>query len=158
MLISNVNPTTVVVGQWIYIQGQGFDLTNTQVYFDNTPCISYVVKSDTIIVAMFPESSLSSCNVKLINGAEQVVSGEALTVTQVLSAPIIDSVTIDPITEWVSILGTNFVWNHTTVVCGSSTYNVSVDAPGICGFRKEADKIIDTITLTTPNGSVNFSV
>jgi hypothetical protein len=158
MLISNVNPTTVVSGQWIYIQGQGFDLTNTQVYFDNTPCVTYVVNSDTTIVAMFPESSLSSCNVKLINGAEQVVSADVLTVTQVLSPPIIDSVTIDLVTEWVSILGTNFVWSHTTAACGSSTYNVSVDAKEICGFRKESDKIIDTITLTTPNGSVNFSV
>jgi hypothetical protein len=158
MLISNVNPKTVVSGQWIYIQGQGFDLTNTQVYFDNTPCVTYVVNSDTTIVAMFPESSLSSCNVKLINGAEQVVSADVLTVTQVLSPPIIDYVTIDLVTEWVSILGTNFVWSHTTAVCGSSTYNVSVDATEICGFRKESDKIIDTITLTTPNGSVNFSV
>lgn len=158
MTITDISPSLAVDGQWIYIVGSGFDLANTQVYFGLVQCLTYIVQSTTTIAALVPDGCAPSCNIRVVVGASEVISSTTFYLTSITQPPTISSVSIDPITEWVGISGDNFVWNNTTVTVDSQTFTASVDAPTVCGFRKDVSLTVTSVTVQTPFGSATHSV
>jgi hypothetical protein len=158
MTITDISPSTAVGGQWIYIEGSDFDLTNTQVYFGTVQCVLCVITSTSMIAAMVPDGCPSTCNIKIVDGLNEVVSSMTFSLDTITQPPIIDSVYIDMDTDWVGVIGDNFVWNNTTITIDEQPFTGSVDAPSICGARKDTSLTVTSVVIQTPYGSVTHSV
>lgn len=155
--ILDINPSVAPVGQWIYITGTDFDLENTQVYFGNTQCEQYVVSDTNTIQALVPIGCDSSCNIRLMINSQECISPTIFNVELITDPPIATSFNVDDTTQWVQIIGENFVYNNTTILFNGNTITASVDASTVCGFRKNVDDVVSSLTIQTPNGSVSIS-
>jgi hypothetical protein len=75
--------------------------------------------------------------------------------------PTITSVRVhpDPNVNWIYVDGTEFSYGQTNVSYNSISRNAMVYRFNQCGFSKEnLSDVINSITLTTPNGSSTFQV
>lgn len=158
MTITDISPSMAVCGQWVYILGSGFDLENTRVYFGDVLCETYYISSSNSLAAMVPEGCAAESNIRLVTGLEEIISSTTFYLRTITQPPTVTSVSIDTETEWVGIQGDNFVWNNTTVTVDGKSYVALVDAPTMCGFRKDVQLILTSVVIQTPFGSVTHSV
>ncbi len=60
--------------------------------------------------------------------------------------------------EWIFVTGENFVWDQTSVIFNEKTANCFVYSTFSCGFSKNINELVTSLTLTTPNGSVTYNL
>jgi hypothetical protein len=60
--------------------------------------------------------------------------------------------------EWIFVTGENFVWDQTSVTFNEKTANCFVYSTFSCGFNKNINELVTSLTLTTPNGSVTYNL
>lgn len=146
-------------GQWIYINGEIFVLDGTTVLLDNTPVENLVIYNEFLLGFSVPlnmADGLKSISIKTNDG--EYLADDFFEVGNITQPPTVGSIAINDNDNWVFVTGENFVWNQTNVNFNDREEKCFVYSPFSCGFSKNIDEIVTTLTLTTPNGSVTFNV
>lgn len=157
-LSTNIGPTN----QWIYIFGTNFVENQTSVFFNSLDCGKIYVFSDEQLGLYLPADASGTGFFKVITPDGEFTSDIEYTVGTATLPPTVTDLRDhpDPTSKWVYVDGTEFVSGETTVTYdnGNKTVSVFVYTLTSGGFAKvDVDDVISTITLTTPNGSVEFT-
>ena len=145
ILINSTSTPFGPPGQWIYINGEGFVLDGTSVLLDTTPVENLVIYNEFLLGFSIPT-----------NDSEYLADAfvEVGTPTQ---PPNVESIIINDIGDWLFVTGENFVWDQTNVNFNGRDAKCFVYSTFSCGFNKNIDEVVESLILTTPNGSVTFN-
>ena len=157
-LSTNIGPAN----QWIYIFGTNFVPDQTNVFFNALDCGKVFVFSDTQLGIYLSSEATGTGFFKVVTPDGEFTSDIEYTVGSPTLPPTVTDLRDhpDPNSKWVYVDGTEFVSGQTTVTYdgGSKTVEVFVYTVNSGGFSKvDLADVITTITLTTPNGSVEFT-
>jgi hypothetical protein len=157
-LSTNIGPAN----QWIYIFGTNFILNQTNVFFNTLDCGNVFVFSAEQLGIYLSSDATGSGFFKVVTPDGEYTSDIEYTVGSPTSTPTVTDLRDhpDPNSKWVYVDGTEFVSGQTTITydSGSKTVDVFVYTVNNGGFAKvDLADVITTITLTTPNGSAEFT-
>jgi|688.fasta_scaffold611225_2 hypothetical protein len=165
ILINSTSTTFGPPGQWIYVNGEGFTTDSTIVLLDNQSVENLNVYNEHLIGFSIPiniSDGFKSITIQVND--EQYLTDNFFNVGTPTEPPIFleivpnGSVTINDVEEWIFLSGENFVWNQTSITYNEKTTNCFVYSTCSCGFQKNINETITSLTLTTPNGSVIYTV
>lgn len=146
-------------GQWVYVVGTEFVSDNTQFYFNNIPCTSVRIYTDTSAGFYMPENISGTGTIKVVTPNGEYTSNIQFTVGSPTQPPTITDVRPHPNANWIYVDGTEFVSGQSTVTYGSNTVDLFVYTTVSAGFAKvNVSDTVNSITLTTPNGSVSYTI
>ena len=157
-LSTNIGPAN----QWIYIFGTNFIADQTHVFFNTLDCGNVFVFSAEQLGIYLSSEATGSGFFKVVTSDGECTSDIEYTVGSPTLAPTVTDLRDhpDPSSKWVYVDGTEFVSGQTTITydSGSKTVDVFVYTVNTGGFAKvDIADVITTITLTTPNGSAEFT-
>lgn len=157
-LSTNIGPSH----QWIYIFGTNFVPDQTTVFFNTLNCGNVFVFSDIQLGIYLASDATGSGFFKVVTPEGEYTSDIEYTVASPTLPPTVTDLRDhpDPSSKWVYVDGTEFVSGQTTITYdnGSKTVDVFVYTVNSGGFAKvDLADTITTITLTTPNGSAEFT-
>jgi hypothetical protein len=160
-IINSISPTIGPSNQWVYLFGSGFVKDETQVYFNAIQCNNVMVYSESQCGFHLSEDASGIGVFKVVTPDGTFTSQIEYTVEYPKLPPTITSVRVhpDPNVNWIYVDGTEFSYGQTNVSYNSISRNAMVYRFNQCGFSKEnLSDVINSITLTTPNGSSTFQV
>ena len=158
ILINSTSTPFGPPGQWIYVNGEGFVLDGTFMLLDTTPVENLVIYNEFLLGFSIPSNmtdGFKSISIKT-NDSEYLADAfvEVGTPTQ---PPNVESIIINDIGDWLFVTGENFVWDQTNVNFNGRDAKCFVYSTFSCGFNKNIDEVVESLILTTPNGSVTFN-
>jgi hypothetical protein len=159
ILINSTSTTFGPPGQWIYVNGDGFVIDGTTVLLNDQPVENLLIYSDLLMGFSVPSNmseGFKSITIQTNDG--QYTADAFFEVGAITLPPTVESIAVNDIDEWVFVTGENFVWEQTSVTFNEKTVNCFVYSTFSCGFGKNANELVTSLTLTTPNGSVTYSV
>jgi concanavalin A-like lectin/glucanase superfamily protein/IPT/TIG domain-containing protein len=150
--ITSFTPTSAAVGATTVITGTNFTGT-TQVRFNTTNAVTFVVNSSTQITATVP-SGATTGKITVFTPAGSVVSAATFTVTTSVGAPTISSIspTSGPVGTVVRITGTNFTPVDTVALATNPCQFEIVSATAIDAHVETGD-VTGTFVVTSEAGS-----
>ena len=161
-LINKSSTTFGPKGQWVYVNGSFFD-QQTTVFLDGIIVENLMIYHDGLLGFSIPQNisdGLKTITIKNLQGENSY--DNFIEVGNIIDIPIVDELVYhDTDDSWVYLKGDNFVWNQTNVTFNDKTVGCLVYSPESCGFRIDANTDaynINSIVLTTPNGSCTFTV
>ena len=159
MIIINSTSTTFgPVGQWVYINGEGFVIDGTTVLLDNQPVENLLIYSEFLLGFSIPSNMSDGYKSISIQTSEGQFNADAFfevgTPTQ---PPIVTTINKDDLDEWIFVTGENFIWDQTEVNFNGKNLKCFVYSTFSCGFQKDLNEIVTNLTLTTPLGSFSYN-
>jgi len=158
ILINSTSTTFGPPGQWIYVNGEGFVIDGTTVLLDNQPVENLLIYNEFLLGFSVPSNMSDGFKSILIQTSEGQFTADAFfevgTPTQ---PPIVVSIDINDLDDWVFVTGENFIWDQTEINFNGKNLKCFVYSTFSCGFQKDLNEIVTNFTLTTPLGSVNYN-
>jgi hypothetical protein len=159
ILINSVSTTFGPPGQWIYINGEGFVIDGTTVLLNDQSVENLLIYNEKLIGFSVPiDMSDGFKSIKIQTNDEQYTEDTFFEVGTVTQSPTIQSIIADDKDTWIFVTGENFSWDQTSVTFNDTTTKCFVYSPFSCGFKKNVDELVTSLILTTPNGSVTYSI
>lgn len=160
--ITALSTTIGPVNQWLYIFGTNFIAEQTNILFNDLNCGNIYVFNDTQLGFYLPSDATGTGVFKVVTPNGEFTSDIQYTVGSATLPPTVTDVRDHPdvTSKWVYVDGSEFVSGQSTITYefnGTKTVDLFVYTLNSGGFAKvDVDDVITSITLTTPNGSVQF--
>jgi hypothetical protein len=158
--ITSLSTTIGPANQWIYLFGTEFVEGQTQVYFNTLECTPVAVFSTEQIGFYLNAESTGTGYFKVVTPDGEAISDILYTVGSPTVPPTVTDLRDhpNPDVNWVYVDGTEFVSGQTTIEYSGKIVDVFVYTVTSGGFAKvDPTDTVETITLTTPNGSTSFT-
>jgi len=159
IVINSTSTNFGPAGQWVYINGEGFVIDDTTVLLNDQPVENLKVYHEGLIAFSIPTNiSDGFKSIKIQTSEGEYTSDVFFEVGTPTQPPTVGSIAVNNMDEWIFVTGENFVWDQTSVIFNEKTANCFVYSTFSCGFSKNINELVTSLTLTTPNGSVTYNL